>query len=282
MSNRGVRGVRVVGPGSRPGGKRPADHSTETVAESGLNGGQHDQTAELGPDDAAAQEAAAVEAIQAAGGGTPAEEQPEAATAGGVPADTRATGSRRWPMRLATSVAVLGVAGTIGFGYGYLHLNGQQNDVSAAKKQAQNYIVALTNFDPKGLDNEINKIESYATGNFRTSISQFFSNDVRKGLLATNAASRGEVRAIYPQSNSGGHVTFFAVVDDTIANNKLQAPASDEIDMTVDMVKTSQGWRVANNTFLQSPLFSPTQQGSGSKPSPTPPTSPTPSSTPGH
>jgi hypothetical protein len=56
------------------------------------------------------------------------------------------------------------------------------------------------------------------------------------------------------------------VVDDTIANNHLQAPASDEIDMTVDMVKTSQGWRVANNTFLQSPLFSPTQPGGQSTP----------------
>jgi hypothetical protein len=175
---------------------------------------------------------------------------------------------------LATAVAVLGVAGTIGFGVGYFHLNGQQGDVSAAKKQAQNYIVALTNFDPKGLDNEINKIESYATGNFKTSISQFFSNQVRKTLLSRNAASRGQVRAIYPQSNSGGRVSFFAVVDDTIANNQLSAPQSDEIDMTVDMVKTSQGWRVANNTFLQSPLFSPTQPGGGSPPSTTAPPKP--------
>jgi hypothetical protein len=66
------------------------------------------------------------------------------------------------------------------------------------------------------------------------------------------------------------------VVDDTIANNKLSAPASDEIDMTVDMVNTSQGWRVSNNTFLQSPLFSPTQQGSGSAPAPTPSSTPGP------
>jgi hypothetical protein len=170
--------------------------------------------------------------------------------------------ARRWPLRVATAVAVLGVAGTIGFGYAWHNLNGQQNDVNAAKKQAQNYIIALTNFDPKGLDNEINKIQSYTTGNFKTSIAQFFSNDTRKTLLSRNAASRGQIRAIYPQSNSGGHITFFAVVDDTIANNQLSAPASDEIDMTVDMVNTSQGWRVANNTFLQSPLFSPTQQGS--------------------
>ncbi|HWC37222.1 MAG TPA: hypothetical protein VG476_01780 [Acidimicrobiales bacterium] len=177
---------------------------------------------------------------------------------------------RRWPLRLATTVAVLGVAGTIGFGVAWHNQSSQQGDVSAAKKQAQNYIIALTNFDPKGLDNEINKIESYTTGNFKNSIAQFFSNDTRKSLLSSNAASRGQVRAIYPQSNSGGRITFFAVVDDTIANNKLSAPASDEIDMTVDMVNTSQGWRVANNSFLQSPLFSPTQPGGGSTPSTTP------------
>jgi hypothetical protein len=193
------------------------------------------------------------------------------ALADAQPDPTSGPTAQRWPLRVATAVAVLGVAGTIGFGYAWHNLNGQQNDVNAAKKQAQNYIIALTNFDPKGLDNEINKIQSYTTGNFKTSIAQFFSNDTRKTLLSRNAASRGQVRAIYPQSNSGGHITFFAVVDDTIANNQLSAPASDEIDMTVDMVNTSQGWRVANNTFLQSPLFSPTQQGNGSTPSTTTP-----------
>lgn len=264
MSNRGVRGVRVVGPGTRPGGDRPADPPTAP------GGFDPEEAAALASIDSTGQHAATT---QDSGTATT-DEHLVTADTGAAPDRTGASGSRRWPMRLATAIAVLGVAGTVGFGYGYFHLNGQQNDVSAAKKQAQNYIIALTNFDPKGLDNEINKIESYATGNFKTSISQFFSNDVRKSLLASNAASRGEVRSIYPQSSSGGRVSFFAVVDDTIANNKLQAPSSDEIDMTVDMVKTSQGWRVSNNTFLQSPLFSPTQPGGGSTPSTTAPPKP--------
>jgi hypothetical protein len=269
MSNRGVRGVRVVGPGSRPSGRRPADHSTDDGTDDALTTGQT-HTTELTDDDAAAQEAAAMEAIGAVGADAVTSEHPGTVADGAAPTRTAASGGRRWPMRLATSVAVLGLAGTIGFGVAWHNLDSQQGNVATAKKQAQNYIIALTNFDPKGLDNEISKITSYATGNFKTSISQFFSKDVRNSLLSSNAASRGQVRAIYPQSNSGGHVTFFAVVDDTLANNKLSAPASDEIDMTVDMVNTSQGWRVANNTFLQSPLFSPTQSGGGSTPSSTP------------
>jgi hypothetical protein len=268
MSNRGVRGVRVVGPGSRPGAGQASDRSSEPGVDNGFDPAEAAALASL--ENTAEQPAS----TPAAGPESETHEHVETEAAGDEPAQRPAPSGRRWPLRLATSVAALGVAGTIGFGYGYFHLSGQQNDVSAAKKQAQNYIVALTNFDPKGLDNEINKIESYATGNFKTSISQFFSNDVRKSLLASNAASRGEVRSIYPQSNSGGRVSFFAVVDDTIANNKLQAPQSDEIDMTVDMVKTSQGWRVANNTFLQSPLFSPTQPGGASPPSATAPPKP--------
>ncbi len=269
MSNRGVRGVRVVGPGSRPGGRQPSDGSSEPSEDNGFDAAEAAALASL--DTTAEQPSSAPTA------GTQAETQDHVETGAGgdEPAQKPAPSGRRWPFRVATAVAVLGVAGTIGFGYGYLHLNGQQSDVSAAKKQAQNYIVALTNFDPKGLDNEINKIQSYTTGNFKNSISQFFSNQVRQTLLSRNAASRGQVRAIYPQSNSGGRVSFFAVVDDTIANNQLSAPQSDEIDMTVDMVKTSQGWRVANNTFLQSPLFSPTQSGSGGSG-----TTPTPSTTP--
>jgi hypothetical protein len=267
MSNRGVRGVRVVGPGSRPGGRQPADRPTEPAVDDGFD---PEEAAALANIDAAGD----TTATHDAGADATTEEHLEAAGTGSMPDRTGAPSRRRWRQRVTTVIAVLGVAGTIGFGYGYFHLNGQQADVSAAKKQAQNYIVALTNFDPKGLDNEINKIQSYTTGNFKNSISQFFSNDVRKSLLATNAQSRGEVRSIYPQSNSGGRISFFAVVDDTIANNHLQAPASDEIDMTVDMVKTSQGWRVANNTFLQSPLFSPTQPGGRSTPSTTTPPKP--------
>lgn len=266
MSNRGVRGVRVVGPGSRPGGVGPAERLTEADADNGLDNGHPLQTAEPTGNQAATGEAAAIQAIEAVEPGKVTDEQPEAAAAGAATDQGHVPTGRRWPMRLATTLAVLGVAGTVGFGYGYFHLNGQQSDVSAAQTQAQHYIVALTNFDPKGLDNEINKIQTYTTGNFKNSISQFFSNDVRKSLLASNAQSRGEVRSIYPQSNKGGRVSFFAVVDDTIANNHLQAPASDEIDMTVDMVKTGQGWRVANNTFLQSPLFSPTTPGGGTTP----------------
>jgi hypothetical protein len=256
MSNRGVRGVRVVGPGSRPSGGRPADPPTDPGAtEPQIENGSGQ------PDEADTQEAEALAALAAV----------DAPTTADAVLDVDSRARRRWPLRMARTIAVLGVAGTIGFGVAWHNLDSQQGDVSAAKKQAQNYVIALTNFDPKGLDNEINKIESYATGNFKTSISQFFSNDTRNSLLSSNAASRGQVRAIYPQSNSGGHVTFFAVVDDTIANNKLSAPASDEIDMTIDMVNTSQGWRVANNSFLQSPLFSPTQSGGSTSPSTTTP-----------
>jgi hypothetical protein len=238
-----------VGPGSSPR-NRQADRPTEPD----IDHGPTEVSSRDGSPDPAA-DAAFQEQLEAL-----AEAQPDP--------KSRPT-ARRWPLRVATAVAVLGVAGTIGFGYTWHNLNSQQNDLNAAKKQAQNYIIALTNFDPKGLDNEINRIQSYTTGNFKTSIAQFFSNNTRKTLLSRNAASRGQIRAIYPQSNSGGHITFFAVVDDTIANNQLSAPASDEIDMTVDMVNTSQGWRVANNTFLQSPLFSPTQSGSqGAAPKP--------------
>jgi hypothetical protein len=263
MSNRGVRGVRVVGPGSRPGGRQPSDRSSEPDVDNVFDPAEAAALASLtGADETSP--------TQVTPGPDTREqpETPETAPADAEPTQRAAPGGRRWPFRVATAVAALGIAGTIGFGYGYFHLNGQQGDVSAAKKQAQSYIVALTNFDPKGLDNEINKIQSYTTGNFKNSISQFFSNQVRQTLLSRNAASRGQVRAIYPQANGGGRVTFFAVVDDTIANNQLSAPQSDEIDMTVDMVKTGQGWRVANNTFLQSPLFSPTQSGGGGSSTP--------------
>ena len=161
-TNRGVRGVRVVGPGSSPRGR---DRQADRPAERDIG---HDSDQDHGPTESTSRDRSddptAVARFQ---------EQLDA-LADAQPDPKSRPIARRWPLRVATAVAVLGVAGTIGFGYAWHNLNGQQNDVNAAKKQAQNYILALTNFDPKGLDNEINKIESYTTGNLKNSIAQFF------------------------------------------------------------------------------------------------------------
>ncbi|MGH9305374.1 MAG: hypothetical protein ACRD0I_00600 [Acidimicrobiales bacterium] len=255
MSEKGIRGVRVVGTGAgledAPGSEMPGGDPT------GVSGPGSGPEADSGP------------------GSRP------VATQTGDGSDKKprrrfrrwaeARSAMGWRLVVLAVVAVLGLAGTIGFGLAWYNNYSSSNNVAAAKVQAQSFIIALTNFDPSTLDADFNKIQSLATDPFAGQARQFFGTDIRKKLLGAASASRGEIRSFYVQSATGNTVDFFAVVDETIINNQIKAPVADELRLVVEMKDTSSGWRVANVNVLQAP---PSTTSSGHAPSSTTPTTP--------
>lgn len=234
MKDIGIRGVRVVGSGG--------------LAPSPAGSG------EPGPDDKEPDGSGATEA-----GGEPGHRRRRFGASSGHP--------RGWGWRLVVlvGVAALGVAGTIGFGLAWYGSHARSNNVHAAQAQAEKFIIALTNFDPSTLNADFNKIQSYAVDPFATQANQFFGSGIRKQLEEASSASRGDIRSVYVQSASANRVEFFAVVDETIVNNKIKAPVADELRMVVTMTKTSHGWRVSNVNVLQAPpTSSSTSSGSSS------------------
>jgi hypothetical protein len=173
------------------------------------------------------------------------------ATAAGEPGAAR-SGRERWFWAVAI-VAVAGVIGTLVFG---LLWHGQRREASgerAAATVARQFVLALTNFDARTIDADFDRIESFATGDFANQAQSFFGSDIRKAMQQVAASSRGQLHYLFTQSFRGSSASVYAVVDETIINNKFTSPEADELRVELNLVKVRGAWRVSEVTVLQSP-----------------------------
>ena len=164
-----------------------------------------------------------------------------------------ATRRRRAGFVALLLVAVLGVAGTVGFGVAWAGLNGRQTAESHARTAARSFLVDLTNFDSKTVDADFNAITGMATGTFASQAQKFFNSSIRQDLEKALASSRGEIRDIFVQSYSGNQASVYAVVDQLYVNDKIASPQTDTLRIVVSMEQVSGTWKVADVTVLQGP-----------------------------
>lgn len=177
------------------------------------------------------------------------------------------TGKRRLGVAALALVAVLGVAGTIGFGIAWEGLHTIQNGEAQARATARSFLVDLTNFNAKTVDADFSAVSSMATGAFHTQAQRFFNSTIRQELQKALASSRGQIRALYVQSYGGGSATVYAVVDQLYVNSKLTSPQTDVLRIVVDLSQVGGRWKVADVTVLQGPqLGSGTSNGGAASP----------------
>lgn len=160
------------------------------------------------------------------------------------------------PPLLVTALVVVALAGLFGtvFFWGRYHTLASRNaQQKAVVRTSSDFLLALFNFQASTVDADFNKVESYATGNFRGQLARFMSTDIRQALAANQAVSRGQVRALYVQSLSGNAAVTYADVDQTIANLKFRAPEQDEVRIVLNLTKTSAGWKISDVTVEQAP-----------------------------
>ncbi|MDA8359469.1 MAG: hypothetical protein M0Z95_24910 [Actinomycetota bacterium] len=167
----------------------------------------------------------------------------------------RGRGQRRLTRAFAvvSVVAVLGVAGTIGFGLAWSGQNASAQAAAAVRTTSQRFLTDLTNFDAKTVDADFAAITGMATGSFAGQARTFFNSAIRQELEDALASSRGQIRSLYIESVSGNQASSYAVVDQLYANNKISAPQSDVLRIVLDLSDTVSGWKVSNVTVLQGP-----------------------------
>lgn len=259
-------GVKVVGgSGAAPGKRRaavsePGAGAAEPADPSGAEAAQ--------PGDATVAEAEVVGGEPDDGNAVVAEVD-EAEIVGRRPKPAKAS-PRRSPERrrragvvALAALAVLGIAGTVGFGLAWDGLQGTQSGETAARSAARSFLVDLTNFNAKTVDADFSAVSSMATGAFATQAQKFFNSAIRQDLQKALASSRGQIRALYVQSYGGGQAAVYAVVDQLYVNDKLTSPQTDVLRIVVDMSQVGGAWKVADVTVLQGPsLGSTTSSGS--------------------
>lgn len=172
---------------------------------------------------------------------------------------------RRWVSVVLACLAVLGIAGTVGFGLAWANLQSRASGEAQASRAARSFFVDLTNFDAKTVDADFRTITSMATGPFASQAQRFFNSSIRQELEKALASSRGQVRALYVQSYGTGRATVYGVVDQLYANDKLSSPQTDVLRIVLSMAEVSGRWKVADVTVLQGPSLSSGSAKSSSK-----------------
>ena len=103
-----------------------------------------------------------------------------------------------------------------------------------------------------------------ATGQFSTQAKQFFNSSIRTELEQALAESRGQIRALYVQSETPTTATVYAVIDQTYVNNKITTPQADVVRLVVNLENVGGTWKISDVTVLEgaSPASAGTASGS--------------------
>lgn len=178
----------------------------------------------------------------------------------------RALVERAGTERVLAVVALLGVVGTLAFGFLWVRDVRDGRAETAMADQAEEFLLALTNFDAATVDEDFDAIVEAGTGDFEDQADEFFGSEVRSALREVQASSRGEVRDLYVQSFDGDSGRVFAVVDQTIANNRFPQPQSDQLRVELALDHEGGGWKVSDVIVLEAPAAAgatPTVDGAG-------------------
>ncbi len=203
-----------------------------------------------------------------------AQAQPDTASAGGDPpkgAPLTRTGGRgedpfgqpdRRRFIAVSVVAAAGLVGTLVFGLLWAGSSGSGTQNAAVIGAATTFLDDLTNFNAKTIDADFAAITSMATGTFSGQANKFFNSAIRVDLEKALAESRGQVRAIYVQSDNGNQASVYAVVDQVYANNKIATPQTDVLRVLVNLQTVGGSWKISDVTVLEG--ATPTSAGSAS------------------
>jgi hypothetical protein len=133
--------------------------------------------------------------------------------------------------------------------------------VGAVQSTTKDFLTALTTFGATTIDTDVQRIRSYAVGDFATQVQQTFSADRIDQITSSKVVSRGSVRSVFPEVVNGSQATVFAVVDETVTNGSDQSPRNEILRVEVGLIDTTGGWKVNSVNILQSPGAIPAPSG---------------------
>ncbi|HXN63640.1 MAG TPA: hypothetical protein VN886_24555 [Acidimicrobiales bacterium] len=170
----------------------------------------------------------------------------------------------RRSFRIVSVLAVVGLLGTLVFGILYATKSSGSGQNPAVTSAAQTFLDDFFNFNAKSVDTDFNAITDMATGQFSTQAKQFFNSSIRTELEQALAESRGQIRALYVQSETPTTATVYAVIDQTYVNNKITTPQADVVRLVVNLENVGGTWKISDVTVLEgaSPASAGTASGS--------------------
>jgi len=145
------------------------------------------------------------------------------------------------------TVTIVALAAAVAFGLAWSNLNSQNAERQAVKNVATTCLLDLTNFKPSTVDADLSALQTCAAPGslFASQAAQTFSPTTRQALIQASATYEGQMRNIFVETLSASKAEVYAVLDTKYQNSKVNTPVVDTLRVTVDLVNTSQGWRIS-------------------------------------
>jgi hypothetical protein len=199
-------------------------------------------------------------------GATAADDEPRpdnaAPTSGAAPKRPWRSGGRTNLLLIALSV--VGLVGTLVFGLLWATSSSSGVQDPAVLSASRAFLTDLTNFNAKSVDADFGAITRMSTGSFSSQANKFFNSSIRTALETALAESRGQIRNLYVQSESGGQAVVYAVVDQVYVNNKISTPQADVLRVLVNLQQVGSTWKIADVTVLEGATSTSAGSASGS------------------
>jgi hypothetical protein len=125
----------------------------------------------------------------------------------------------------------------------------RQEDVRVV---ATEFLDALTNFQGATIDDDVLEIREFAVGDFAQQVDQFFDEETVGALREAQARSVGDIRAVFVQSLGEGTASAFGVVEETVTNEASTTPRTELLRVDMQLIETTEGWKVSQVSILQS------------------------------
>jgi IMP dehydrogenase/GMP reductase len=148
---------------------------------------------------------------------------------------------------------VLALAAAVTFGVLWQQELAEERAEAELKRQATEFVTALTNFSAETIEQDAERIQSFATQRFERETDVFFGGKAIQAIKQARVRLRGEVESVYVQSFDEDTASVFAVVTQRLTNASSREPSVDIARFNFEMVKTDAGWKVSDLEFLQSP-----------------------------
>ncbi|MFN2589789.1 MAG: hypothetical protein ABR518_03360 [Actinomycetota bacterium] len=158
---------------------------------------------------------------------------------------------------LPWTLFVVAVAGALFMAQRWHEERVERGRVTAVTAVARDFLRVLTNFQAATIDRDVERIRSFAVGDFADQVDEFFNQEAIDGIRAANARSVGRVTSVFVQRLDGATASVFGVVNEVVTNSTSPTPSTEVVRFDIQMIQTAAGWKVSSVEILQSPTTAP-------------------------
>ncbi|WP_370326176.1 hypothetical protein [Euzebya sp.] len=182
------------------------------------------------------------------------------------PVVTRTAHSLIWQVRIATGLAVLGLALAVFMYVSTSDVRSAEATRDAVQEAAEVVALRVTTFDGATIDEWVADTQELATGDYAEEVVQLFDDELRTALAENQLQSVGEITSSFVQDVEGDTATAFLVVRQTYTSVAQPQPVSDELRMEVELARVDGEWLAAEVAVLGPSTVSPVGDAQGAAP----------------